>query len=221
MTDTVLIAGVGETIGEATARQLHSEDYNVGLFARRASFIQELAADLGDGAVAVPTDVTDAEAVKMGTERVQDELGQIGAVILNATGGGGRPIDDANVDRLRSIFDVRVAGSLACVQAVLPDLRETNGTVIFSGTNYAEGAVSEQIEWGAVAPAARGLATSLDAAVEQVQVTYVSIGTGVAPVGTTGSEQQRLDASEIASLYSDLIKRDRAITREIDVFLRG
>lgn len=217
MGDAVVIAGVGETIGEATARQLHSEGYNVGLFARRASVIQELAADLGNGAIAVPTDVTDTEAVKAGTERIQDELGQIGAVILNATGGGGRPINDASVERLRSIFDVRVAGSLACVQAALPDLRDTDGTVVFSGTTYAEGAVSKQIEWGAVAPAARGLATSLD----QVQVTYVSIGTSVTPAGTTTGARQSLDASELASLYSDLIKRDQAVTREIDVFLRG
>ncbi|ERG94002.1 SDR family oxidoreductase [Haloquadratum walsbyi] len=221
MGDAVVIAGVGETIGEATARQLHSEGYNVGLFARRASVIQELAADLGKGAIAVPTDVTDTEAVKAGTERIQDELGQIGAVILNATGGGGRPINDASVERLRSIFDVRVAGSLACVQAALPDLRDTDGTVVFSGTTYAEGAVSKQIEWGAVAPAARGLATSLDAALDQVQVTYVSIGTSVTPAGTTTGARQSLDASELASLYSDLIKRDQAVTREIDVFLRG
>jgi NADP-dependent 3-hydroxy acid dehydrogenase YdfG len=215
---TALIAGVGETIGESTARTLHDAGYDVGLFARSESFIEELAADLGDGALAVPTDITDTEAVTAGVEKVRKELGQIEAVICNATGGAGRPLADASVERLRSIFDVRVAGSLSCVQAALPDLRETEGTVVFSGTTFADGTVPEQIEWGAVAPATRGLANSLAAAVDSVQVTYVRIGTGVAPAGADSF--QRLDADELAGLYRDLIERDHAVTRECDVYLR-
>lgn len=218
MSQTVLIAGVGETVGEATARTFHDAGYDVGLFARSAPFIEGLAADLGEGALAVPTDITDTTAVTAGVERVSEELGPIDAVILNATGGGGGPIDEASVDRLRSIFDVRVAGSLACVQAALPDLRETSGTVVFSGTTYAEGGVAEQIEWGAVAPAARGLATSLATALDAVQVTYVSIGTRVVPAQTDAD--QSLTADELATLYQDLVERDRAVSREVDVYLR-
>ncbi|MFC7058660.1 SDR family oxidoreductase [Halovenus salina] len=218
MSDTVLIVGVGETIGEATARQLHGAGYDVGLFARSAPFIEELAADLGAGAVAVPTDITDMAAVEAGVERVQAELGQLGAVVLNASAGGGRPIEDASVDRLQSMLDVRVAGSLACVQAALPDLRETEGTVVFSGTTYAEETAPEQVEWGAVAPATQGLAATLDAALGAVQVTYVSIGTGIAPADTDAG--QRLDADELAAVYQQLIERDRAVTRRLDVRLR-
>ena len=218
MSQTALIAGVGETIGEATARTLHEAGYDVGLFARSESFIEDLAADLGEGAVAVPTDITETDAVEAGVERVREELGPVEAVVLNATGGAGRPLDEASVERLRSIFDVRVAGSLACVQAALPDLRDTAGTVVFSGTTYAEGGVTEQVEWGAVAPAARGLATLLAGALDAVQVTYVSIGTGVAPA-QTGADR-RLDADELAALYQDLVERDRAVTRELDVYLR-
>jgi len=215
---TALIAGVGETIGKSTARTLHDAGYDVGLFARSDSVIQELAADLGEGALAVPTDITDTEAVTAGVDQVREELGPIEAVILNATGGAGRPLEEASVERLRSIFDVRVAGSLSCVQAALPDLKETAGTVVFSGTTFADGTVPEQIEWGAVAPAARGLANSLAAALDSVQVTYVRIGTGVAPA--QANSFQRLDADELAGLYRDLIERDQAISRECDVYLR-
>ncbi|SDJ99983.1 NADP-dependent 3-hydroxy acid dehydrogenase YdfG [Halovenus aranensis] len=218
MSDTVLIADVGETIGEATARHLHDAGYGVGLFARSAPLIEGLAADLGAGAVAIPTDITDTAAVEAGVERLREELGQLDAVILNATAGGGRPVEDASVERLRSMFDVRVAGSLACVQAALPDLRETDGTVVFSGTTYAEKTAPEQVEWGAVAPATQGLAATLDAALAQVQVTYVSIGTSVTPAGT--DTQRSLEADELARLYQQLIERDRAVTRSMDVLLR-
>ena len=219
MTRTAVVAGVGPRIGEAVARRLHAAGYSVGLFARSESFIDELSTDLGEAALAVPTDVTDTAAVTEGMASVRETFGPVEALVLNATGGGGRPIDDASVDRLRSIFDARVAGSLACVQAVREDLQETEGTVVFSGTTYAEGGVTEQVEWGAVAPAARGLATSLSAALDSVQVTYVRIGDRVVPAGSDG--HRALTADEVAETYLGLIARDQVVTRELALSRRG
>ena len=44
MTATAVIAGVGEGFGETVARRLAAEGYAVGLFARSASYLDELAA---------------------------------------------------------------------------------------------------------------------------------------------------------------------------------
>jgi len=218
MAGTAIVAGVGPTIGEAVARRLHDRGYDVGLFARSSEFIDDLAADLGDGALAVPTDITEVEAVRNGVETVREAYGPIEVLVANATGGAGRPVDRASADRLRSIFDVRVAGSLACVQAAREDLRETRGTVIFSGTTFAEGAVSTQIEWGAVGPAAQGLATSLSSALDRVQVTYVRIGSQVLPAeqATDGA----IPATEVAGLYLDLIDRETVETTVCEVSAR-
>ena len=210
-----MVAGVGPKIGAAVARELHGAGYDVGLFARSEEFIAELAADLGDGALAVPTDVTDEASVEAGMATVREAFGPISALVLNATGGGGRPVGEANAERLRGIFDVRVAGSLACVNAALSDLRETEGTVIFSGTTYADSLVPEQIEWGAVGPAARGLSNSLATALDDVQVTYVRIGSRVVPVGEDGDDA--LSAAEVASTYRELVERDEAVTWELDL----
>ena len=46
MTDTLLVAGVGPRIGEATVRTFHAAGYDVGMFARSGEFIEDLAADL-------------------------------------------------------------------------------------------------------------------------------------------------------------------------------
>ena len=215
MTGTAVVAGVGPKIGEAVARELHDAGYDVGLFARSEGFIEELAADLGTGALAVPTDVTDEASVQAGMETVREAFGPISALVLNATGGGGRPVGQANADRLRDIFDVRVSGSLACVNAALSDLRENEGTVIFSGTTYADSLVPEQIEWGAVGPAARGLSKSLATALDDVQVTYVRIGSRVDPVGQVGDDA--LSAAAVASRYRELVEREDAVTRELDL----
>jgi NADP-dependent 3-hydroxy acid dehydrogenase YdfG len=218
MAGTAIVAGVGPTIGEAVARTLHDRGYDVGLFARSSEFIDDLAADLGDSALAVPTDVTEVEAVGDGVETVREAFGPIEVLVLNATGGAGRPVDRASADRLRSLFDVRVAGSLACVQAAREDLRETRGTVIFSGTTFAEGGVSTQVEWGAVGPAAQGLATSLSSALDRVQVTYVRIGSQVLPAeqATDGT----IPATDVAGLYLDLIDRESVETTVCEVSAR-
>jgi NADP-dependent 3-hydroxy acid dehydrogenase YdfG len=218
MPGTALVAGVGRRIGAAVVRELHAAGYEVGMFARSDGVIGELATELGAGATAVEVDITDADAVAAGVETVRDAHGPISALVLNASGGAGRPLDDASVDRLRSLFDVRVAGSLACVQAARDDLAATNGTVLFSGTTFADGVSPQQVEWGAVAPGAQGLATSLAHAMDAVQVTYVRIGTAVRP-GAGGSEA--LAAEEVASVYRDLIEREDAVTREVDLHLRG
>jgi NADP-dependent 3-hydroxy acid dehydrogenase YdfG len=217
MADTVLVAGVGPRIGEATVRTFHAAGYDVGMFARSGAFIEDLAADLGDGAVAVETDITDEAAVAAGVGTVREALGPVGALVLNASAGGGRPLADASVDRLRSLFDVRVAGSLACVQAAADDLRETEGTVLFSGTTFADGEAPGQTEWGAVAPAARGLARTLADALEAVQVTYVAIG---APVRPGADGERALPAATVAETYLDLVEREDAVTRELDLYRR-
>lgn len=219
MSETAIVAGVGPTIGAAVAREFHEAGMNVGLFARSPGFIEDLAADLGEGARAVPTDVTDEAAVAEGVATVREAFGPVSVLVLNASGGGGRPVEEADVDRLRSIFDVRVAGSLACVTAALPDLRETGGTVIVSGTTYADPPVTEQVEWGAVGPAARGLTLSLDAALDEVQVTYVRIGSAVRPPGEAGP--MALGADVVAAEYRHLVERDAAGTGELDLRQRS
>jgi NADP-dependent 3-hydroxy acid dehydrogenase YdfG len=115
MSDTAIVAGVGPAIGDAVARRFHEAGMDVGLFARSPEYVEDLAADLGAGALAVPTDVTDEAAVREGVAAVREAFGPVSALVLNASGGAGRPVEDASVDRLRSVFDVRVAGSLACV----------------------------------------------------------------------------------------------------------
>lgn len=215
MSDTAIVAGVGPTIGEAVAREFHAAGMDVGLFARSEAFVEDLADDLGDGALAVPTDVTDEAAVREGVETVREAFGPVSALVLNASGGGGRPVEEASVERLRSVFDVRVGGALACVQAALPDLLETDGTVVVSGTTYADPPVVEQIEWGAVGPAAHGLATSLDAALDDVQVTYVRIGSAVRPPDESGPVS--IGADTVAAEYRRLVEQEEAVTRELDL----
>ena len=75
-----VITGASSGIGEATARALAADGHRLALLARRVERVEALAAELGDGSLAIEADVTDRHSVVAAAERVQSELG--GADIL-------------------------------------------------------------------------------------------------------------------------------------------
>jgi Short-chain alcohol dehydrogenase of unknown specificity len=92
MPRTVVIGGVGPTIGESVARRFAREGDRVALWARSESFTEQLAAELraetpGD-AVAVAVDVTDPEAVRAGVETVHEAFGTVDVYVHNTPAGG-------------------------------------------------------------------------------------------------------------------------------------
>src|SRR6266540_4201977 len=85
MADRVaVVTGASSRIGEATARVLAADGYSVVLAARREERIRELASQIGDGALAVPTDVTDEASARALIERAKSELGRIDVLVNNA-----------------------------------------------------------------------------------------------------------------------------------------
>jgi NAD(P)-dependent dehydrogenase (short-subunit alcohol dehydrogenase family) len=184
MTRTVLVAGVGRTIGSATARRFAADGWHVALLARSG-------------------DVTDPEAVERAVGRASEELGPVACVVCNATADGGHPPETADAETFRRMFEVRAVGSFHLVRAVTADLGATGGTALFSGTTYATDPAPEQVEWGVGAPAARGLARTLDAAHDGFDTCYVRIGSAVRP--PESEFPGALAASEVAERYRELV----------------
>lgn len=145
MTKTAVIAGVGPGFCEALARQLAEAGYAIGLFARSEAYLSELAdtlRDEGSDALAVPTDVTDPDAVEAGFDRVRDVFGPVGALAYTAsttTESDAAPLDPTRFERLWRVY---AYGGLLCFRAALPDLRERNGTALFFGSAPSAGDVA-------------------------------------------------------------------------------
>lgn len=123
---TAVVTGASSGIGAATARALAGAGFRVVCAARRTDRIEALAAEIGG--VAVACDVTDRESVA----RLAAAAGGVVHVLVNNAGGafGADPVESADPDDWRRMYDVNVLGLLHVTQALLPALRASGDAVI-------------------------------------------------------------------------------------------
>src|SRR3954452_13909519 len=79
-----VITSASSGIGEATARALAADGHRVALLARRSDRIEALAAELGDGAIAIAAVVTQRDSLLAAADRVRSELGGADILVNNA-----------------------------------------------------------------------------------------------------------------------------------------
>jgi NADP-dependent 3-hydroxy acid dehydrogenase YdfG len=120
---SVIVTGASSGIGEATARRLHAEGAHPVLAARRADRLAALSGELG-GALAVPTDVTDAAALRRLVAATLERHGRVDGLVNNAGASLSGPLDRVDPAELDAILRLNVVGLLAATQAVLPAMRE-------------------------------------------------------------------------------------------------
>ena len=92
------------------------------LAARRADWLAALSEEL-DGALAVPTDVTDRDQVERLVAATLDRHGRIDGLVNNAGVSLHRPLDRVDLDELAQMLALNVTSVVAVTQAVLPAFR--------------------------------------------------------------------------------------------------
>lgn len=119
----VLITGASSGIGRALAVELGRRGARVGLVARREEELLKAAEEVeraGGRALALATDVRDAEALSRAAERVRERWGRIDVLVANAgvtsTKGGAELLASEAGD----VIAINVIGVVNSVAAVLP-----------------------------------------------------------------------------------------------------
>ncbi|NUU15804.1 SDR family NAD(P)-dependent oxidoreductase [Cellulomonas humilata] len=126
----VLVTGASSGIGAATARAAAAAGAKVVLVARREDRITALAGELGDVAIAVRADVTDAAQVRHAVDTAVEAFGGIDVLINNAGQAMTGAIADVDVEDFRAIVDLNMVAPLIVMQASIPVLREQGESAI-------------------------------------------------------------------------------------------
>ncbi|QYC38368.1 Serine 3-dehydrogenase [Nonomuraea coxensis DSM 45129] len=133
MRKTAVVTGASSGIGEATARRLAAEGYDVVAGARRRDRLDKLAAEV-PGIRAVPLDVTSQESV----DALAASLERCDVLVNNAGGALGlEPVAEGRLADWQQMYDVNVLGSLRMTQALTPKLIDSGDGVLVMLTSTA------------------------------------------------------------------------------------
>jgi short-subunit dehydrogenase len=121
----VLITGASSGIGRSLAVELGKRGASVGLLARRAESLREVAREVeaaGGRALALPSDVTDAASVRAAADELREKFGAIDVLVANA--GVGLLTDDyARLgEQVAETIEINLLGAANSAAAVLPEM---------------------------------------------------------------------------------------------------
>jgi NADP-dependent 3-hydroxy acid dehydrogenase YdfG len=122
-----VVTGASSGIGEATALALAAEGATVGIVARRADRIEDLApriASAGPDPIVIPADLTDPGEARRMIGEVVARAGRLDILVNNAGVMLLGPISGAPLEEWEEMIDINVRGLLHCSHAALPHLLE-------------------------------------------------------------------------------------------------
>src|SRR3954469_24776082 len=125
-----VITGASSGISEATARALAAEGFRVALLARRADRLQALADELGEGTIAIESDVTDRDSIVAAAERVQRELGGVDVLVNNAGVMLLAPFTSDQKSEIQRMVETNLLGAMTTTEVFLDQLRGGGGDLV-------------------------------------------------------------------------------------------
>ena len=162
---TVVVTGASAGVGRATAHAFARRGARIALLARDATALEDTRAEverLGGQAVAIPTDVADADAVEAAAARTEDYFGPIDVWVNNAMTTVFAPVKTLTADEIHRVTDVtyhgQVHGTLAALRRMLPRDR---GRIIQVGSALAYRGIPLQAAYCAAKHAIVGFTDAL------------------------------------------------------------
>lgn len=223
-----VVVGVGPGLGAALARRF-AEKYAVALLARKEEYLTALVKDIestGGHALAVPTDVSQAEQINAAFDTIRRELGTPEVLLYNAAMRPFGRLMETKPSTFENTWRVSVFGAFLCAQQVVPDmLAGGKGVILFTGATAGVKPFPTSAAFGPAKFALRGLAQVLarDLGPQGIHVAYVNVD-GPIDMPTIRQRFPNLTAddmlkpSAIADSYWHLAHQDRsAWSHELDV----
>lgn len=126
-----IVTGGASGIGESCVRLLHGAGAKVVIADIGEDAAKALAASLGDGAVAVKTDISSEESCKQMVQTALDSFGQLDIAVNNA--GISTPLtptEDVPYEEWRRVISINLDGQFLCIKAQIPAMKARGGSII-------------------------------------------------------------------------------------------
>lgn len=180
-----LVTGAGAGIGRATTLALLRAGYGVVLAGRRADALAgtiEQAGELGAHALAVPTDISDPDAVAALFAALDARFGRLDLLFNNAgCGAPAVPLDELSFAQWKQVVDVNLTGAFLCTQQAFRIMKRQSprgGRIINNGSISAHAPRPNTAAYTATKHAITGLtrSTSLDGRAHDIACGQIDIG---------------------------------------------
>lgn len=198
---TILITGAGSGIGRAIAEHQAEQGARLVLVGRRAKPLEEVAAvclRAGSSVLTLTADVTKMGEVDSAVQAAVHEFGRLDAVVNNAGVAFYGSFESSKLEDLDTMLDIHVKGTVNCIRAALPHLRQSKGCVVnvgsAAGTIAAPGRAFYGLSKAAVHHLTRSLAREF---APDVRVNAIVLG----PIETPIMENLHISPEQAAALY--------------------
>ncbi|MEN3974762.1 glucose 1-dehydrogenase [Emcibacter sp. SYSU 3D8] len=155
-----VITGGGRGLGEGIAHALSDAGAAVVVAARRAAEVEKVAADInakGGRAIAVPTDVTNSQALEALAQAAVDNFGKLTILVNNA--GGSRamgPLTELSAKDWQDCVDLNITAVWAATVAAVKRMTE-GGAIVNISSLVARGPIPGSGHYGAAKAAVNSL----------------------------------------------------------------
>ena len=163
--EVVVVTGASAGLGRAIAQAFAREGARIGLLARGRAGLEGAKRDvekLGGKGLAIPTDVSDPEAVETAAAQVEAQFGPIDIWVNNAMCSVFSPVKEMSPNEYKRVTDVTylgfVYGTLAALKRMLPRDR---GVIVQVGSALAYRGIPLQSAYCAAKHAIQGFCDSL------------------------------------------------------------
>jgi len=190
-TKVAIITGAGSGIGQSVALQLARASYAVVLAGRRREPLDAVAQTIKEfstSTLVVPTDVSDATAVKALFAQTKETFGRLDLLFNNAgVGAPPIPLEELSFEQWKKVVDINLTGSFLCTQEafrLMKDQIPQGGRIINNGSISAHSPRPNSAPYTSTKHAITGLtkSTSLDGRKYDIACGQIDIGNAETPL---------------------------------------
>jgi len=213
-----IVTGAGSGIGKATALVLLKDGYRVSLAGRRKDRLEQAVGESGAGsrALAIPTDVTNPEAVRALFTKTRETFGRLDLLFNNAgTISPATSIEEIDYESWKRVLDTNLTGTFLCTQQaiiLMKNQEPRGGRIINNGSISAYSPRPDSVPYTTTKHAILGLtkSLSLDCRKYDIACCQIDIGnaateatermaTGIMQANGVMAPEPRMDVQHVAN----------------------